>query len=142
KNIVVGRDVRNHGQKLKKALIDSLVKHGVNVIDIGVITTDQLYFAVGIYGFDGGISVTASHNPGEYNGFKFSEAGGAPIESADLVSIGKWAASDNKLNLKKAGGLSNLEILDDYIEHVLSYIEISAIKPFTVLANANFGAVG
>jgi phosphomannomutase len=76
RRLAVGRDVRSSGEKLQKQLVSALVASGVDVVDIGVITTDQLYFAVGQYGFDGGISVTASHNPGEYNGFKFSDKGG------------------------------------------------------------------
>src|SRR5438046_1632347 len=66
KKVAVGRDVRNSGEILKQQLIKALLESGVDVVDIGVITTDQLYFAVGNYGFDGGISVTASHNPAEY----------------------------------------------------------------------------
>ncbi|HVX58901.1 MAG TPA: phosphomannomutase CpsG, partial [Candidatus Saccharimonadales bacterium] len=75
KVVAVGQDVRASGVSLKKALIEALLKAGVDVVDIGRITTDQLYFSVGNYGYDGGISVTASHNPGEYNGMKFAESG-------------------------------------------------------------------
>src|SRR6185437_1665542 len=70
--VAVGRDVRASGETIKARLIEALTACGTDVVDIGVITTDQLYFAVGQYGYDGGISVTASHNPGEYNGLKFS----------------------------------------------------------------------
>ncbi|HET7827507.1 MAG TPA: phosphomannomutase/phosphoglucomutase, partial [Candidatus Saccharimonadales bacterium] len=142
KNIVVGRDVRKSGAKLKQQLIKALIDNGANVTDIGIITTDQLYFAVGQYGFDGGISVTASHNPGEYNGLKFSEAGGAPIASDQLMAIRDWAASDNKLPAGQTGKLNKKSILDDYVAHVLSYVDASKIKPLKIVANANFGAVG
>lgn len=141
KTVAVGRDVRASGEELKKALIDSLLSAGVDVVDIGVITTDQLYFAVGNYGYDGGISVTASHNPGEYNGFKFAIAGGAPPSAEDMEAI-KKAAAKAQPAAEKAGQLSEKYILDDYVEHVLSYIDPSVIKPFKLLANANFGAVG
>jgi len=140
--IAVGQDVRNSGQALKQQLIDALIASGVDVVDIGVITTDQLYFAVGEYGYDGGISVTASHNPGEYNGLKFSEKGGAPISSQTLSAIRDWAASDNKSTSSKTGDLSTQDILGDYVKHVLSYIDTSSIKPLKVVANANFGAAG
>lgn len=142
RKIAVGQDVRAHGESLKDELMDSLLSAGIDVVDIGVITTDQLYFAIGKYGFDGGISVTASHNPGEYNGLKFAEAGAAPISSENLAAIGKWAASDNKLPQSKKGSLSELTLLDDYVEHVLSYINPELIKPLKVVVNANFGAVG
>lgn len=142
KRIAVGRDVRTSSLELKEALIDGLISSGVNVVDIGIITTDQLYFAVGKYGFDGGISVTASHNPGEYNGFKFAEANGAPVSSENLLAMRDWAASDERLVADKAGSVSEQQILDDYVDHVLSYVNTESIKPLEVLVNANFGAVG
>lgn len=142
KRIAVGRDVRNSGRQLKKALVDSLLRSGIDVVDIGVITTDQLYFAVGHYGYDGGISVTASHNPGQYNGFKFANAGGSPLDSEGLAAIRDWAASAKKANPKQPGVLSEQKILQDYIQHVLTYIEPDSIKPLKIVANANFGAVG
>jgi phosphomannomutase len=142
KKIAVGRDVRLSGEELKNTLITKLLNCGVDVVDIGVITTDQLYFAVGKYGLDGGISVTASHNPGEYNGLKFSEAGGAPISSKQLLEIRDWAISDKLSPAAVSGKLTTQSLLDDYVEHVLSYIELESIKPLHILANANFGAVG
>lgn len=142
KTVAVGRDVRSSGEKLKKELTDSLLASGVDVVDIGIITTDQLYFAVGSLKLDGGISVTASHNPEEYNGFKFCETGGAPIGSEDLLAIRDWAVSDTEAQKADKGQLSSQDVLDDYLSHVLSYIDIAAIKPMRVLANANFGAVG
>jgi phosphomannomutase len=142
RRLAVGRDVRSSGEKLQKQLVSALVASGVDVVDIGVITTDQLYFAVGQYGFDGGISVTASHNPGEYNGFKFSDKGGAPISSESLTAMRDWAASDEKIAHSNAGKISHQEILEDYINHVLGYIDPAQIKPLAILANANFGAVG
>lgn len=140
--IAVGRDVRKSGEELKAELIAGLLDSGIDVVDIGVITTDQLYFTVGNYGLDGGISVTASHNPGEYNGFKFSEKGGSPIGSEDLLALRDWAASGEPPTTKPKGKLSQMEIMDDYVSHVLSYIDTKSIKPLRVVANANFGAVG
>ena len=140
--IAVGGDVRSSTAELKKALIQALSEGGVEVTDIGTITTDQLYFAVGHYGYDGGISVTASHNPGEYNGFKFAEHGGAPITSEGLVELRDWAASTGQASKPGSGSTTKLEILDDYVDHVLSYIDSGSIKPLRLVANANFGAVG
>jgi phosphomannomutase len=142
KKIAIGRDVRASGEELKQQLIHSLTSAGVDVVDIGVITTDQLYFTVGNYGYDGGISVTASHNPGEYNGLKFSDKGGAPISSESLEAIRDWAASDNKTPAARPGKISEQDILADYVEHVLAYIDPDLIKPLRVVATANFGAVG
>lgn len=142
KKVTVGRDVRNSGESLKKELISSLLNRGIDVVDIGTITTDQLYFAVGNYKLDGGISVTASHNPGEYNGLKFSESGGAPIGSNTLQAMRDWAASDAQAPEAEKGKLETLDISKDYVEHVISYVDSSKIKPLKILANANFGAVG
>ncbi len=140
--IAVGRDVRASGEELKKELIEGLVSSGVDVADIGTITTDQLYFAVGKYGFDGGISVTASHNPSEYNGFKFAERGGGPITSERLESIRDRTIAEVFEPAKSRGQISTQPLLDDYVEHILSFIESDAVKPLKVVANANFGAAG
>jgi len=142
KQVAVGCDVRTSGNELKEALIQSLLSAGVDVVDIGTITTDQLYFTVGHYGYDGGISVTASHNPGEYNGLKFSESGGAPIASETLLSIRDRARSNDQPMVGSRGRLSKKEILEDYINHVLTYVDYGSIKPLHIVANANFGAVG
>jgi phosphomannomutase len=142
KKVAVGQDVRAHGEELKKAVIDGMLGAGVDVADIGVITTDQLYFTVGNYGFDAGLSVTASHNPGQYNGLKFSEKAGAPIKSENLAAMRDWAMGTEQAKAGKNGKLSSLNFLDDYVNHVLGYIDIGAIKPLKIVANANFGAVG
>lgn len=142
KQVVVGQDVRASGEELKAELIEGLISSGVDVIDIGVITTDQLYFAVGKYGFDGGISVTASHNPAEYNGFKFAQRGGAPIASEKLEAIRDKAITAKFSTSNHRGQISTKFMLDDYVEHVLSFVDTTAIKPLKTVANANFGAVG
>ena len=142
KVVAVGQDVRAHGADLKKALIDGLTSAGVDVVDIGVITTDQLYFAVGHYKYDGGISVTASHNPGEYNGLKFSERGGAPITSQGLNKLRDSVEQDISEVQTIPGSVSKKEIIDDYIKHVLAYAGEKPTTPVKLVVNANFGAVG
>jgi len=143
KKVAVGQDVRSSGAGLKKELISALVAAGVDVVDIGIITTDQLYFAVGNYKLDGGVSVTASHNPGEYNGFKFADTDGAPMLTEDLGAMRDWAASGNKVVPSATkGNVSELNLIDDYVAHVLSYIDAKQIKPLRLVVNANFGAVG
>jgi phosphomannomutase len=79
KTVALGRDVRLSGLSLFESAKQGLVDAGVNVVDIGVISTDMLYFAVAEYGFDGGITISASHNPKEYNGFKLVRTGAQPI---------------------------------------------------------------
>lgn len=141
RKVAVGRDVRASGEELKRALIKGLLGSGIDVVDIGVITTDQLYFAVGNYGFDGGLSVTASHNPSEYNGIKFIGPGGQALSSKELLRLRDATISCKKISQKKKGILTKQVILPEYIDHVMTYINKSEIKPLHVVANANFGAV-
>src|SRR3989344_723880 len=81
KKVVLGRDVRTSGPELFEAVKRALLDHGVDVVDIGVVSTDMMYFAVAHYGFDGGLTITASHNPKEYNGTKMVRKDGKPISS-------------------------------------------------------------
>ncbi len=142
KKVAVGQDVRSSGKSLKKELISALLKSGVDVVDVGIITTDQLYFAVGKYDLDGGISVTASHNPGEYNGLKFAEKNGAPITSETLLAICKWAESNKKFSVAAQGSVTGKNILLDYTQNIFSIAKLSASKKINLVVNANFGAVG
>lgn len=144
KTMVVGMDARQSSPPLKASLVRGLLDAGVDVVDIGEITTDMLYFAVGEYGYSGGVVVSASHNPKEYNGMKMVKEKAAAISSdtglfdiRDALKAGKDAdvTSDTK------GTCTERDILNDYLEHVLKSIDRSVIKKFTVVANANFGYV-
>lgn len=144
KTVVVGRDARVSSAQLSESLISGFVDAGVDVIDIGGITTDMLYFAVGAYDYSGGIVVSASHNPKEYNGAKMVREKAAAISSdtglfdiRDALKAGK----DKDVRSEKKGTVKEKDILDDYLKHVLSFIDTSVIKPFTFVGNANFGYV-
>jgi phosphomannomutase len=146
KTMVVGMDARESGPALKKALTEGFVDAGVNVVDIGGITTDMIYYAVGSSDeYSGGIVVSASHNPKEYNGAKMVKEKAAAISSdtglfeiRDIIKAGKdqGVTSDNK------GKVTQKNVFADYVNHVLSFIERDVIKPFHIIANANFGYVG
>src|SRR5690349_7238118 len=146
KTMVVGRDARESGPVLQKALTDGFLDAGVNVVDIGGITTDMLYFAVGSSAeYSGGIVVSASHNPKAYNGAKMVKEKAAAISSdtglfqiRDIIKEGK----DKNVTSDKKGSVEEKDVLNDYVQHVLSFIDCDAIKPFHLLANANFGYVG
>jgi len=146
KTMVVGMDARESGPALKKALTNGFVDAGVNVVDIGGITTDMIYFAVGSDNeSSGGIVVSASHNPREYNGAKMVKEKAAAISSdtglfeiRDIIKAGK----DKTITSDTKGKVSEKKVLDGYVEHVLSFIDRDAIKPFHLIANANFGYVG
>jgi phosphomannomutase len=142
-SVAVGMDVRFSSPQLKRSLAESLMECGVDVIDLGLIATDMLYFAVGKYGYSGGIIVSASHNPKDYNGLKMVRKGAVAISSdtglfeiRDVVLGGQVRAATRPLN---KGRYAGRDILDEYVGHVLSFIDLGTIKPFVVVANANFG---
>ncbi|MFH1998356.1 MAG: phosphomannomutase/phosphoglucomutase, partial [Planctomycetota bacterium] len=130
---------------LMEQFVKGLLDWGVDVVDIGEITTDMLYFAAGRYGYSGGAVVSASHNPGQYNGFKLVKEGAAAISSDtglyDIRDILK-ANPDMKPSKRTRGKRSTRNIIDDYLEHVLSFVDTGKIKPFKIVANGNFGYVG
>ena len=142
--MVVGMDARLSSPALKASLVQGFLDAGVDVIDIGRITTDMLYFAVGFYDYSGGIVVSASHNPKQYNGMKLVREKAAAISSdtglfdiRDALKTGKDAeiASDSK------GTRTERDILPDYLQHVLKFIDRSVIRKFRFVGNANFGYV-
>lgn len=143
--VVVGMDARLSSPALKKSLTKGLLDSGVNVIDIGEATTDMMYFAVGAYHYSGGIIVSASHNPGAYNGLKMVREEVAAISSdTGLFDIRDALKNNNVKNSTppKPGSLYTKDILDDYIKHVSNFIDKSLIQPFRIVANGNFGFVG
>src|SRR5436309_569108 len=144
--MVVGMDARESGPALRKTVTDGFVDAGVNVVDIGGITTDMIYFAVGSDDeYSGGIVVSASHNPKEYNGAKMVKEKAAAISSdtglfeiRDLIKADK----DKSVSSETKGSVTEKNVFNDYVEHVLSFIDRDVIKPFHLVANANFGYVG
>lgn len=146
--LVVGCDVRLSSPSLKKAAIKAITDQGVRVIDVGDISTDMLYFSVGNYGYAGGLTVTASHNPKEYNGMKIVREQSKPI-SADtgLFEIRDIAAAmevdatvlDGEINQDL---IEHKDILADYANKVNSFADLSNCKPFKIVANPNFGVGG
>ena len=142
--MVVGMDARISSPQLKASLTRGFLDAGVDVIDIGEITTDMLYFAVGEYGYSGGVVVSASHNPKEYNGMKMVREKAAAISSEsglfdirDALKAGK----DAEVTSDKKGTCTERDILDDYLAHVLKSVDKNSIKKFTFVGNANFGYV-
>ncbi len=142
--IAVGMDVRLSSPKLKEAVIRGLIKAGIDVFDIGLVSTDMYYFAVGYYKLAGGIQVTASHNPAEYNGFKMVREKVFPIygekgiqQIRDLI-----LAKKDRIQSDKNGQVEKKEILDDFSNFVLKFINIASVKPLKVVINPNFGFQG
>jgi phosphomannomutase len=146
RTMVVGMDARESGPSLKQALTNGFVDAGVNVVDIGGITTDMIYYAVGSdEEYSGGIVVSASHNPKEYNGAKMVKEKAAAISSdTGLFEIRDIIKADKDKSVKSEtkGTVTEKDVFEGYVEHVLSFIDRDAIKPFHIFANANFGYVG
>jgi phosphomannomutase len=145
KNICIGRDMRPSGEAFMAALSRGATDAGADVTQVGLISTDAIYFAVGHYGFDGGIMITASHNPAQYNGFKFcrEEAIAISIETGLAEIRDKAIAGDFKPAAARKGTIKEQEILEGFADHCLSFIDdISAIKPFTIAIDAGNGMAG
>ena len=145
KSIVLGGDVRLTSESLKAALSDGIRDAGSDVIDIGVVGTEEVYFATSHLNADGGIEVTASHNPIDHNGMKPVREGSRPI-SADtgLLDI-KRLAEENQFSAvdqDNRGGYQQLSVLEPYLDHLLGYIDTSKIKPLKLVMNAGNGAAG
>ena len=143
KNIVVGGDVRLTSKELKSAVTNGLLDSGVNVIDLGEVGTEEVYFATSFLKADGGIEVTASHNPMDYNGLKLVRAGSRPI-SADtgLADIKRLAEENNFPGITQRGTYKQQSVLGEYVEHLLSYIDLTKLKPMKLVINSGNGAAG
>lgn len=141
--VLVGEDIRLHSHELKESLIRGLVDSGVNVVDVGQISTDMYYYGVGKYKLAGGIQVTASHNPPEWHGFKMVKSGpvamtleGGIGEIRDLIISDILKVSETK------GLVRKLDIWDEFSDYVLGWLKGITIKPFRVVVNPNFGLAG
>lgn len=143
KQVVVGGDVRLTSETLKLALANGLQDAGVNVIDIGMTGTEEIYFATFHLGVDGGIEVTASHNPMDYNGMKLVREGSRPISGdTGLKDIQRMAEENQFPPVTQRGALTQQSCLADYVQHLLGYIDLTAIKPLKLVVNAGNGAAG
>lgn len=143
KKVALGRDVRLSGEELWKATAEGLISMGVNVVDLGVISTDMLYFAVANYSLDGGITVSASHNSGEYNGMKLVREGARPISiDSGIAEIRDMAITGEFEPAETPGTVDKLTFLDAYISKLTRFSEESEVKALKVFANPNFGAAG
>lgn len=144
KTVALGKDVRISSPALFDSAKDGLLKSGVKVFDVGTISTDMLYFAVANYGYDGGITVTSSHNPKEYNGLKMVTQGSAPVYSEYLMPEIQKIATDPEFKPvgTPGGSLEQKDILEDYVKKVKEFANLESIKPIKILINANFGLAG
>jgi phosphomannomutase len=143
KTVVVGGDVRETSAALKTAVSNGMLDMGVDVIDIGMVGTEEVYFATSHLGVDGGIEVTASHNPIDYNGMKLVKEDSKPISGDTGLNDIRQLAEENQFELAaERGNLSSQCILNDYVAHLMTYIQADAIKPLKIVMNSGNGAAG
>lgn len=141
KKVCVGGDVRLTSETLKLELARGLMDSGVDVIDLGLIGTEEVYYATKALGLDGGIMVTASHNPIDYNGLKMVREGSRPLSNdSGLQDIKKLAEANQFTASKVKGTLSKLDHSGPYVDHLLSYLDLGDVKPMKLVVNAGNGA--
>lgn len=143
RKIAVGADVRLTSEALKLALANGLMDGGVDVIDLGMTGTEEVYFAAFHLDVDGGIEVTASHNPMDYNGMKLVRQNAQPISGdTGLKDIQRLAEANAFGPVAKRGQLVRQSILEDFVSHLMGYVEPQLIKPLKLVVNAGNGAAG
>lgn len=146
KTVCVGYDIRLTGPELGEALTRGLTSEGCNVVDLGMVGTEMVYFATAFYGYDGGVMITASHNPPEYNGMKMVRSESRPISGdTGLYDIEKRAKEilDGGNGLGSgSGSVEKKDCYADFVEHLLKVCPADQLGPFKVLASPGNGAAG
>ena len=143
KRMVVGCDMRLSSAPLKQALARGLTEGGVDVLDLGMVGTEEIYFAAFSLDVDGGIEITASHNPIDYNGMKLVRRGAAPISGdTGLSAIRALAEGNLFLPSPRVGTLQTHSVLAAYTQHLMTYLTPQDIRPLRILVNAGNGAAG
>lgn len=144
REVIVGRDTRETSPELAAALFRGLNEGGANVRDLGLAGTEEMYFATAHFGADGGIEVTASHNPIDYNGMKLVGRGAAPLDpEGDFAAIAALAQSGDFTKPAAPGVTRDFaEARDSYARAMADFVDIAALKPLTVLVNAGNGTAG
>lgn len=141
-SICVGRDMRSHSKSLAKALIRGMNATGANVIDIGMIDTPQMYYAINHFGTCGGVQVTASHNPAKYNGFKISGIDAKPVGvDTGLKDIEHISMALLHTKGTEDGSIEKYDIIEDYKQHVLKFLK-PTLKPLKIAIDASNGMAG
>ena len=140
--ILIGHDMRPSADALVPAFIEGVTSRGIDVVQLGLCSTDMLYFASGFHNCPGAI-FTASHNPSQYNGIKLCRAGAGPIGAeSGLVDIQEKATDEDSGPVLSKGNVHSLEVLDDFVNHVLGFIDVKSLQPLNVVVDTANGMGG
>lgn len=144
KSVVIGHDIRKSSEEISEALAKGLNDAGANVIDIGLCGTEMVYFGTPYLNADGGIMITASHNPPEYNGMKFVKRHAVPVGyNSGLNEVEKMILKNELGEISgKKGNYTKKDIMRDFINNLKQFYDAKKIKPFTVVVNAGNGCAG
>lgn len=143
KTVAIGHDIRLSGPDLTAALADGLMTAGVDVQDIGQCGTEEIYFAAAHLPVDGGIVVTASHNPADYNGMKLVRQGARPVSGdTGLHDIEQLAIRRQPLKAARRGTRQTVDPRPEYVNHLLTYVDPAQLKPLRLVVNAGNGGAG
>ncbi|MDR0440800.1 MAG: phosphomannomutase CpsG [Candidatus Accumulibacter sp.] len=143
RRVAIGGDARRTSAALKQALAEGLMDAGADVLDLGLTGAEEVYFAAFHLDIDGGIEVTASHNPLDYNGMKLVGRGARPVSGdTGLKEIRRLAEENAFPSPVERGVLTRQSILDPYVDHLLGYIDPSGLKPLRLVVNSGNGAAG
>jgi phosphomannomutase len=142
-NVVVGHDIRLSSPEISGAVIDGLLDAGIDVLDIGLCGTEEVYFATWHLDAGGGIMITASHNPADYNGMKLVRERAKPISGdSGLDSIREFAEQGRTVTAPRRGCVKPVDPSKAYLSHLLKYVDPSALKPLKIVVNAGNGGAG
>jgi phosphomannomutase len=143
RRIAVGRDMRLSSPAMADAVMRGATEAGADVVDLGLVGTEMVYFAVGDLGLEGGIAVTASHNPKEYTGMKIVRRGALPVGGdSGLLDIRARALTGARHRTGPAGAISEENIWPRFVERVLSFVDVDAVQPLRVVIDAANGMAG
>lgn len=147
RRVIVGRDIRLSGEEIAGSLIEGLLCCGSDVLDLGICGTEEMYhgvFSLEGQGVDGGVIVTASHNPADYNGMKIVMRGAKPLSgNSGLDDLGRYAASFESEPMKPGGGKRiAFSCRNEYIEHLLGYVDRDRLAPLKIVVNSGNGCAG
>ncbi|MEX0605628.1 MAG: phosphomannomutase [Marinobacter sp.] len=142
RKVIVGYDIRLSCPEITEALSSGLMAAGADVFDIGLCGTEQVYFATSHYGMDGGIMVTASHNPRDHNGMKMVGPESRPISSDNGLNAIRDRVLEPFSDAARQGRYETLEVQAAYIDHLLGYIDAGSLKPLKIVVNAGNGGAG